>query len=360
VESINAYGGGIYVDVVGLGSPIITNNTISHNQVKARYDGYGGGIYIGSGTGVPIVSDNTISYNFADSGGGGIYYRPSHIKTIRVGPKTKSQVISNNKIIYNSGSQGIRVSGSGRRPLDIINNIISYNSGVGLRLSGSYLQATVKNNVISCNSDDGIYAEYFIVTISNCTIYGNLGRGIYIGYGHPEAETKINQNNIYNNAEYALDNHAPNDVDASDNWWDTTDPMEINQKIYDFYDNEKYSKALYNPFLMSPDTNSPIIIPTGLTATIAATTITLKWKSMTLDDLKGYKIYYDTDSKEPPYEGTEATEGKSPIDVGKNTSYKLSGLKQGVKYYIAVTAYDIQGNEGWYGEIVTVEIPTGE
>ena len=88
--------------------------------------------------------------------------------------------------------------------------------------------------------------------------------------------------------------------------------------------------------------------------------ISLTWEAINLDDLAGYKVYYDTDSTEPPYEGIEATEGKSPIDVGKVTSFKLSGLKPETKYYIAVTAYDTQGNEGWYGEVVEAETAAGE
>jgi len=136
--------------------------------------------------------------------------------------------------------------------------------------------------------------------------------------------------------------------------------MEINQKIYDFFDDESLGKVLYNPFLMSPDTDTPVIAPTGINATVEGTVINLTWEAINLDDLEGYKVYYDTDSKEPPYEGTSATEGKSPIDVGKSTSFKLSGLKPETKYYIAITAYDTQGNEGWYGEVVTAETPSGE
>ncbi len=57
---------------------------------------------------------------------------------------------------------------------------------------------------------------------------------------------------------------------------------------------------LYNPFLLSPDIDAPVIAPTGLTVTMEGTAINLIWEAINLGDLAGYKVYYDKDSKEPP------------------------------------------------------------
>ena len=59
----------------------------------------------------------------------------------------------------------------------------------------------------------------------------------------------------------------------------------------------------------------------------------------------GYKLYYGQASRS--YQGA--------IDVGLNTTYTLSGLTDGQRYYFSVTAYDTAGNErGHSTELTTV------
>ncbi|HSV56850.1 MAG TPA: fibronectin type III domain-containing protein, partial [Magnetospirillaceae bacterium] len=40
------------------------------------------------------------------------------------------------------------------------------------------------------------------------------------------------------------------------------------------------------------------------------------------------------------YHGTDADQGRSPLDVGNVTSVTLTGLRNGRLYYFAVTSYD--------------------
>ena len=85
--------------------------------------------------------------------------------------------------------------------------------------------------------------------------------------------------------------------------------------------------------------------------------VTLAWDANTESDIAGYKIYYDTDSG-PPYDGTGADLGDSPIDVPLSMDedpdpstfqYTLLNLP-GETYYFAVTAYDSETpfNESGY------------
>ena len=53
-----------------------------------------------------------------------------------------------------------------------------------------------------------------------------------------------------------------------------------------------------------------------------------------LDDLAGYKLYY----------GTQPRQYSQVITVGAHTSAEVGDLAAGT-YYLAVTAYDIYGNE---------------
>ena len=61
----------------------------------------------------------------------------------------------------------------------------------------------------------------------------------------------------------------------------------------------------------------------------------LSWNPNGEEDLGGYKIYYGTSS---------GTYGE-PLDVGDVTSFELTGLVEGIRYYVALTAYDTTRNE---------------
>lgn len=70
----------------------------------------------------------------------------------------------------------------------------------------------------------------------------------------------------------------------------------------------------------------------------AAGSLNLSWSPNTETDLAGYKVYYGTATK---------TYGL-PIDVGKVTTYTVTGLTDQTTYYFAVTAYDLAGNESGF------------
>jgi fibronectin type 3 domain-containing protein len=87
--------------------------------------------------------------------------------------------------------------------------------------------------------------------------------------------------------------------------------------------------------------------------------VTLEWDANTEPDLAGYKVYYKTDLSGAPYDGTGATEGNSPTDVGNFTTYTLHGLTDGIDYFFVVTAHDTEGLESDYSnEVTTGSEPT--
>ena len=97
------------------------------------------------------------------------------------------------------------------------------------------------------------------------------------------------------------------------------------------------------------------VVAEGLNEVIQVT-----WSPNTAGDMAGYKVYYDTDAPGPPYEGTATIFGSpSPVTMGLDTSWTLTGLTNDTAYYIVVSAYDIEGNESDYSEevIATPEMP---
>lgn len=81
---------------------------------------------------------------------------------------------------------------------------------------------------------------------------------------------------------------------------------------------------------------------------VHALTVKLQWDPNTEPYLAGYKLYYGTASRD--YSHT--------IDLGQVNSYQVHNLQDGVKYYFAVTAYDIAGNEsGFSNEVSAPRFP---
>ncbi|MBN1410898.1 MAG: fibronectin type III domain-containing protein [Spirochaetales bacterium] len=67
-------------------------------------------------------------------------------------------------------------------------------------------------------------------------------------------------------------------------------------------------------------------------------TVTLYWKSVKEQDVKGYLVFYG--ERPGNYNGRGSLQGDSPIDVGMVTSFKLENLKNGRLYFFTVVAYD--------------------
>ena len=86
-----------------------------------------------------------------------------------------------------------------------------------------------------------------------------------------------------------------------------------------------------------------------------AKNITLGWDPNKEPDLKGYTVYRNIDSPGPPYKYSNDLPEK---DLA-NPLYPMvtiTGLQKETKYYIAVTAYDNDGNESRYSDDVCVQI----
>ena len=71
---------------------------------------------------------------------------------------------------------------------------------------------------------------------------------------------------------------------------------------------------------------------------VHAASVDLAWDANTESDLAGYKVHY----------GTASRNYSHSIDVGNTTEYTLTGLEEGVAYYMAATAYDDQNYESDY------------
>jgi len=247
------------ISVVESGEAVIRNSTIRDNK--------GSGIYI-FWCGSVTITDNAITGNTASNYGGGIYIYQS-----------KSATITNNTITVNTAPKGAATY-------------------LGYNIKNFSRNIVVDNKASGTTNTSAIYIASLADQFKNNSIYDN--------------KTDFD---IY----YAVGNGV--DMDATGNYWGTTDVGEVGKRIYDFAFDVSKGFVNFVPFLNS-DPNGPSE-PTGLALTVLnASSVELTWNANLEPDVAGYKVYYDTDTG-APYEGKGAKEGDSPIDVKKVTSYTL-------------------------------------
>jgi parallel beta-helix repeat protein len=200
VVSKNTITGG----VVARGNCIISSNTITRG-----IEGTGNGIlvaseYVVSG-GYPTIEDNLIANTDVGINIGVL---------IRDWFSANIPQIQRNLIIKNS--VGIKFTivtqnpYGDREPTTIQDNTISQNA-IGIKIEGLFEQCTIKNNNIQDNSDYNLYLE-----------------------------------------------DTPNNVDATYNWWGTTNEQSISQSIYDFKNDFNLGKVDFVPFLTEPNPEAPV------------------------------------------------------------------------------------------------------
>jgi hypothetical protein len=90
---------------------------------------------------------------------------------------------------------------------------------------------------------------------------------------------------------------------------------------------------------------------------VAAETATLTWDQNTEPEVVGYKIYYQTNAPDFPFNGTNLSEGPSPIIVDglANTSLSINLPEDGNIYYFTATAFSENWRESSFSNIIASE-----
>ena len=229
------------------GSPIISNNIII------------GEVVVYSGT--PVISNNNFNASLISIYGGSPIISDNNITGI-----LEPNASYLNGFVY-MPVYGIILEGNNTNAY-ISDNTIANHETAGINVvSGT---ATIQRNLINNNQYGISILQNANLIIQNNTIANN-SRGI--SDTSPSATSTIIYNNIYKNSfniylGSSLTNNAnPNNVNATYNWWGTTDTQGINQTVYDFKDDFTLGTVTFVPFLTAPNAeavpnpNAPIPIP---------------------------------------------------------------------------------------------------
>jgi parallel beta-helix repeat protein len=191
---------------------IITGNTITLGEIYERADEYhdertshSGGISIYHGCHDNLIEGNIIETNYEES-------------AIEMEWSSRNKIVGNN---ITKNLSGIWVQGDQH---EILNNMITDNKGYGITLF-----------------------EADNVGVFNNIIVGNHGVGIKIR--STKQGIKINKNEIHDNTESELDNDTSVEIDATNNWWGTTDESKITSRIFDYFQDATKGIVNFQPYL---------------------------------------------------------------------------------------------------------------
>jgi len=209
-------------------SPLISNNQFSYPMDLFTFAG-GPGVSVYGGS--PLILNNTSD---------------SYFDVFDVG----LAVISNNTLSGEYAGVGCFSNSS-----VVIDNTFS---GCGIEMGGAAtMGATIEGNLLY-QGNVAIYCGPGQAIIQNNTIADNQ-----IGIQLPSASSTIIYNNLLNNQlsisliDTGTNTLQPNDINATYNYWGTTDQQAINQTIFDFKDNFNLGTVNFVPFLTAPNPQAP-------------------------------------------------------------------------------------------------------
>lgn len=118
------------------------------------------------------------------------------------------------------------------------------------------------------------------------------------------------------------------------------------------------SSALRTPYFLLLLIATLLVICAVPLPAANAKNVTIGWDANSEPDLEGYVVYRNTDSPGPPYDSAD-TLPEDNLANPLRPKATLTGLEEGKEYYVALTAYNTEGDESNFSNDVCVEVVNG-
>lgn len=173
-----------------------------------------------------------------------------------------SPQIYNNTITTQNNGNGISVKGLASTVIS--DNIVSGSFPTACILCGGDIngggEATIEGNLLVNTNPTGAGMEIgdnSNYTIEDNTITGSPAITTGVGYVEDSLQLSIVQNNFEETSGYKFYWDSSENLNATYNWWGTTDQQTINQSIYDSKNNFNLGTVNFVPFLTAPNFQAP-------------------------------------------------------------------------------------------------------
>ncbi len=169
-----------------------------------------------------------------------------------------------NEFLKNTFKQGLsfdNVGGNGNLDSMVLENIFTdYSGGAGIYVAANIFDApyslTIEKNLIANNYHGILVTSMLSPTMRYNTIVNN-----HIGIqllDYDKQSYVIKYNTLSNPQNLVLTQWVGcPDIDATNNWWGTTDKATISASIYDYKNNFDLGTVNFTPFLNEPNPNAP-------------------------------------------------------------------------------------------------------
>ena len=254
------FGGFGYTTALTVGAlSEISNNTISGGAPFTDWAGRPED----STSAVTVSGDSSITFNIISSstGGYGVLIRGgyTHVSgnVIQNRIRVAGDALIEENLIFNGGIQVGHIFVSAFNDIDygygdsIIRGNIITNNSVGIFSSGEDGTAIIEQNLISNNSDG-------ISVASQVTILNNTITDSYVAITLRTSSATIAYNNIVNYTQNSVFlSSVSTAVNATYNWWGTTDTQSINLTIHDFKYDINLGTVSFTPLLTTQNPEAP-------------------------------------------------------------------------------------------------------
>jgi hypothetical protein len=155
-------------------------------------------------------------------------------------------------------------------PIVSNNIIVGENAAYGVRIGGENPSAIGGNAYVTHNLISGCQEASILVFSGNSNAQVEILNNTLVSKGiviNAAAAPTVNFNNIEGSvslkqlATYSQPPLTALDVNATFNWWGTTDAEAISQLIYDFKNDANLGNVTFTPFLTAPNPQAPVYTP---------------------------------------------------------------------------------------------------